>query len=163
MPLVVREAEDSDFAGVGEVDAASRLYAYTGLLDPANLAAVTPETQARIWGDRASRERDTHVMLVADQGGRVVGYSYVGPGDDPEIGDLYALFVHPDVLGTGVAQRLLDESLSVLRGFGYQIMLLWVLEGNDRAIRFYEKSGWRHDGTRRVSSRGPASLRYLYP
>jgi RimJ/RimL family protein N-acetyltransferase len=57
----------------------------------------------------------------------------------------------------------LDESLAVLRGFGYQTMLLWVLEGNDRAIRFYEKSGWRHDGTRRVSSRGPVTLRYLYP
>lgn len=163
VPLVVRVAEDSDLPGVGEVDAASRLHAYTGLLDQAELAGVTPQAQTQVWSERVARERDTHVMLVAQLEGRVVGYSYVGPGEDPQIGDLYALFVHPDVYGTGVAQRLLDESLSVLRGFGYQMMLLWVLEGNDRAIRFYEKSGWRHDGTRRVGRRGAVSLRYLYP
>jgi ribosomal protein S18 acetylase RimI-like enzyme len=158
----VRAAEDSDLPGVGEVDAASRLHAYTGLLDQAELAGVTPTAQAQLWSERVTRERDTHVMLVADQGDRIVGYSYVGPGDDGT-GDLYALFVHPDAHGSGVAQRLLDESLAVLRGLGYQMMLLWVFEGNDRAIRFYEKSGWRHDGTRRVTSRGAVALRYLYP
>ncbi|GIH10943.1 hypothetical protein Rhe02_90100 [Rhizocola hellebori] len=113
MPLIVRQAEDSDLPGVGEVDAASRLHAYTGLLEAAELAGVTPQAQVQVWRERATRERDTHVMLVADQGGRVVGYSYVGPDDDPRVSGLYALFVHPDAFGTGAAQRLLDESCSV--------------------------------------------------
>ena len=28
--------------------------------------------------------------------------------------------------------------------------LLWVLEGNDRAARFYEREGWRRDGATSV-------------
>ena len=38
--------------------------------------------------------------------------------------------------------RALDEMAEA----GFAHALVWVLEGNDRAIGFYEASGWRLDG-----------------
>jgi hypothetical protein len=34
-----------------------------------------------------------------------------------------------------------------LAACGYSSATLWVLEGNARAIRFYEQHGWAHDGS----------------
>jgi hypothetical protein len=33
---------------------------------------------------------------------------------------------------------------------GFTDALLWVLDGNDRAVRFYEGEGWSADGATRV-------------
>ena len=41
-------------------------------------------------------------------------------------------------------------ALNRLACAGYADATLWVLEGNDRAIAFYEAAGWRPDGVRRV-------------
>ncbi len=36
-----------------------------------------------------------------------------------------------------------------MRELGYTDVILWVLEDNPRARRFYEAAGWTLDGTRR--------------
>jgi hypothetical protein len=44
--------------------------------------------------------------------------------------------------------------------------MLWVLEGNGRAERFYRAAGWRHDGGRKVEEFQGADvveLRYRKP
>ena len=43
--------------------------------------------------------------------------------------------------GTGVGYVLFEEAV------GDRAAYLWVLAGNDRAIRFYERQGFRLDGT----------------
>lgn len=35
----------------------------------------------------------------------------------------------------------MQDAAAQLSEFGFGEVLLWVLEGNDRAIRFYEKAG----------------------
>lgn len=163
MPLIIRPVQETDLPAVGEVDCAARWHAYTGILPADQLAEVTPQAQQEVWAQRVAKEADSHHMLVAERDGQIVGYSYVGPGDDPQLGDLYALFVHPSAHGTGVAQQLMSASLAILDSLGYSRYLLWVHENNHQAIRFYEKSGWSHDGTRVVNQWGDYNLRYLYP
>lgn len=158
MSVIIRPVRDADLPAVGEVDSAARWYAYDGVLPAEQLASVTPKAQADSWSRRLAAEADSHRMLVAEVDGRIVGYGYVGPGDDPKVGDLYALFVAPDAHGTGVAQRLLAASLAELAAMGFDRYLLWVHERNERAIRFYERAGWIHDGTRATHSR-----QYRYP
>jgi hypothetical protein len=36
--------------------------------------------------------------------------------------------------------------VNVLRDAGFGAAILWVLDGNDRAQRFYEIGGWQLDG-----------------
>ncbi|MEA2478037.1 MAG: hypothetical protein QOC87_2236, partial [Actinomycetota bacterium] len=47
----------------------------------------------------------------------------------------------------GVA--LMDVAMGELRKRGFTSGVLWVLEGNARARRFYEAGGWRPDGGRK--------------
>ncbi len=63
---------------------------------------------------------------------------------------LQGLYVLPSAWGTGVAGRLHDEALSAISGAGCTHARLWVLEHNRRARSFYERRGWRPDGSSRV-------------
>lgn len=48
----------------------------------------------------------------------------------------------PEVRGSGLAKRLMDLHEKEARGQGCRQLALEVIKGNDRAIRFYEKSGY---------------------
>jgi GNAT superfamily N-acetyltransferase len=101
-------------------------------------------------------------MTVAVDGDRIVGFSYLGP--DPETGGmiLNAIHVDPSYVGGGVGKRLMVDALAHLGDRA----VLWVLAGNDRARRFYEKGGWRFDGTTRTELWGGVpieQLRYEWP
>jgi ribosomal protein S18 acetylase RimI-like enzyme len=61
--------------------------------------------------------------------------------------ELYQLFVSPDARGSGVASALIADAEARLAARGVETAWLACAIGNDRAARFYEKSGWRLAGT----------------
>jgi GNAT superfamily N-acetyltransferase len=63
---------------------------------------------------------------------------------------LEAIYVRPSSWGGGLAVTLHDAAVDELRARGVARARLWVLEENARARRFYERLGWRPDGTSRV-------------
>lgn len=65
-------------------------------------------------------------------------------------GRLERLYVRPAGWGSGVAQELHAAALDALREQGATSASLWCLVENPRARRFYEKHGWRLDGSERV-------------
>jgi GNAT superfamily N-acetyltransferase len=71
---------------------------------------------------------------------------------------LNGLYVRPSAWGTGVAARLHDRAVEAIRSSGHERARLWVLEQNTRARRFYERRGWRLDGTTRVVEFPPHPL-----
>ena len=81
--------------------------------------------------------------------------------DGAEIDQLY---VSPDARGTGLAQALLEDGVSRIRKAGHKTAFLYCEPKNDRAARFYERSGWRNTGLKVVSldtSEGPFELPVL--
>lgn len=88
--------------------------------------------------------------LVAEVDGEIVGFVSVGAARDEDAdGELYAIYVQPDRWGSGVGRSLIEAGEKRLRELGYREVLLWVLEDNPRARRFYEAAGWSTDGTTR--------------
>jgi GNAT superfamily N-acetyltransferase len=63
---------------------------------------------------------------------------------------LDGLYVVPERWGHGVGRALHDHVLERLRERGAVRGHLWALEHNERARRFYERLGWRQNGTTRV-------------
>ena len=65
-------------------------------------------------------------------------------------GRLHALYIDPDSLGQGIGHALMNHALSTFAAWGCERATLWVLEGNSRAISFYERQGWRCTGATNV-------------
>ena len=90
-------------------------------------------------------------LVATEANGTVVGFAHIGParegdGDPIVIGELAAIYLPPEVWGSGVGRRLMLAAVNVLRDAGFAEAILWVLEGNERAQRFYEIGGWQLDG-----------------
>ena len=119
---------------------------YPGLVSQTYLEKFTLEVSE----ERAKAWRDN--ILVAKDGYRVigfVGYGHHGP-EDPDTGEVYALYVLPEYQGMGVGRQLLDAALDKLSAF--PLLCLWAVKGNERAIRFYEKNGFRLNGEEKFVS-----------
>ena len=139
---------------------ASWRHAYRGLLPDEYLDRLSVEEREKTRREHLEEPSSEWGTLVADHGGRVVGFSAYGPSHDddapPATGEVPAIYLDPDVIGTGVGRELLAETIVALRAAGFTRATLWVLEGNDRARRFYEKAGWVWDGS--VSSHSFGSV-----
>lgn len=60
--------------------------------------------------------------------------------------ELYQLYVSAEARGKGVAAALIADAEDQLRERGFATAWLACAIGNERAARFYEKSGWRRAG-----------------
>ena len=77
------------------------------------------------------------------------------------IGEIRALFAHPDRRRTGIGRELVTRACEELAEMGYAEVTLWSLQENDEANAFYEALGFERDGTTQVRERlGAQEARY---
>ncbi len=122
--------------------------AYTGLMPEAVLEAHTLE-RCRESAQRGS-SGNTFVALDREDGDRVVGFAapcrsardFVSV---PEAGEIAALYVLREYQGLGLGRQLLEHCLAWIPR---PRVALFVLEGNEKAIGFYEHMGFRPTGHR---------------
>jgi GNAT superfamily N-acetyltransferase len=113
-------------------------------------ALSSEQLQALSLEEAVERHRRWPPTFVAEHGGQIVGFVSVGPSRDPATdGELFAIYVHPEHWGTGVGRTLIETGEEELRRLGHDEAILWVLDDNPRARRFYELAGWSADGTDR--------------
>ncbi|HWG02253.1 MAG TPA: GNAT family N-acetyltransferase [Trebonia sp.] len=168
----IRPATDADTGEIVRVRRASWVAAYSGII-PAPIIeratagggrAVSPPPWRRMLVAVSAPPADAPPVSAPPLPGEprpVIGYAGFGPerailppspapltpaGLGGEVGELYALYVTPDWWSAGVGRSLMDAVLAALRADGYQRAVLWVLEANARARRFYGKAGFRPDG-----------------
>jgi ribosomal protein S18 acetylase RimI-like enzyme len=114
--------------------------AYTGLMPQAILDARRDDVLGRVdrWRSWLSRGGTS----VAEHGMQLVGFVNAGSAIDlpPFEVQMFALYVRAAWWGSGVGHALFSAAV------GDRSAYLWVLEGNERAIRFYERQGFRFDG-----------------
>jgi GNAT superfamily N-acetyltransferase len=154
-----------DVPAIVAVQARSWRESYRGLVDDAYLDALPLQDWIASWRAQFFSARD-RTCLLAEAGGRVVGFASAGPpgepeGLDPSVGELHTLYVEAAHQGAGLGRLLLERALDHLRDRGYITAVLWVLEGNARGIRFYEAAGWTPDGARASDCWGATNLARL--
>ena len=102
---------------------------------PAALVEVrTPESFLQRAADRVG---DTTVAVVE---GDIAGFTMV-TGDEVE-----QVYVARSQRGSGVAALLLDDARRRIGDAGHAVAWLAVATGNERARRFYRRSGWTDEG-----------------
>ena len=67
-------------------------------------------------------------------------------GAPQDEGEVYAFYMHPSVWGTPATNWAFLFCLQRLKNMGYRSAVVWVLEENRRARRFYEKYGFSSEG-----------------
>lgn len=102
-------------------------------------------------------------VLTAQQDGRIVGYAMLirGVSDDLDIppdvqqavdirpaAELSKIYLLPEYHGVGVSTALMELTLATAAEWGVRCVWLGVNQGNQRAQRFYIKSGFKINGTR---------------
>ncbi|OBG18802.1 GNAT family N-acetyltransferase [Mycobacterium sp. 852002-51057_SCH5723018] len=159
----VRPAVPADAREVARVHVRSWQSAYRGLIAQDYLDGLKPEA----WANRYTFGRvglRLPSTVVAVDGSAICGLATTGLGDDehlPNFGELMALYVDPAYHGTGVGRLLITAARERLRRVGVAGALLWVLDGNARARRFYERDGWRFDGACRTEVFGNSPVRQV--
>jgi GNAT superfamily N-acetyltransferase len=134
-PLVVRGATRT------EVDALARIW-FEGWND-AHARILPPElARFRTLGDfRARLSANLENTIVATSEDSLVGLAMIKKDE------LDQLYVSQAAGGSGAAGALVTAVLERMRQAGHRRAWLACAFGNDRAARFYEKSGWSRTGT----------------
>jgi GNAT superfamily N-acetyltransferase len=121
-------------------------------------AAVLPEALAKLRTLDSFRDRMnaalTDVRVIGEIGHPLAFHLIKGD-------ELYQFYVSSEARGTGVATALIQDAEAIMRARGIRTAWLACAVGNDRAARFYEKSGWHRTGTQCVpteTSAGPYPL-----
>jgi GNAT superfamily N-acetyltransferase len=148
----VRRAIEADARALAELHVRAWQWAYRDRLPEAfldSLSATVEGREARRRDVLAHPESELRTW-VAEVSGEIVGFADTGPSRDDdaasEVAELYAIYVDQKVLATGVGRALMQQATDDLRERGYRTGVLWVLDGNTTAQRFYEAAGWSLDG-----------------
>ena len=183
--LTIRPAAPNDAQAVARIHVQGWRFAYQGLvpqgyLDSLNITEDTERMRGYLSqlpqnlppsrsaprlnsGDSGKR---SFMLAVRDDAVLGICHFSAAPNnaDRPEratpggemVGRLHSLYIDPGALGQGIGHALMNRVLSTFAVWGCERAHLWVLEGNSRAISFYERQGWQLTGETKVDrSFGP--------
>jgi len=118
--------------------------------DPKRFLPVTAQTEERYGAFLASQLDEPDVfVLVAERGGKVLGYAYAGvEGYDymslrGPAGVLNDIVVDPPERGRGIGRMLLEATIQELKSRGAPRIVLSTAEQNEAAQRLFERAGFR--------------------
>jgi len=146
--VTIRPATPDDLSAIGRLGALLVKTHYD--FDPKRFMAPTRHTEsgyASFLGSQLGRE--DVVVLVAAEGGTVIGYTYAGvEGRDwmslrGPAGVLYDIVVDPTRRGRGVGRALLEATVAALRSRGSPQVVLSTADRNAAAQRLFESAGFR--------------------
>jgi len=145
----IRLATTDDVAAIAGLHVRTWQAAYRGLLPDAALGAMTPAQRRPMWQQILGAAPRGHSVLVAIRDETLVGFASLGPANPAAtaipVFELYALYVEPSAQRQGTGSLLLLEAEDAMHRAGAIHGQLWVLDGNERAQRFYGSHGWRPD------------------
>ncbi|HLW54745.1 MAG TPA: N-acetyltransferase [Candidatus Angelobacter sp.] len=139
-----RDATAEDADAIAHLHAESWRSAYRGTFSDDFLDHQVHQERAAAWNARFSgAESRGFFVLLAESAGQIEGFACVFPADHAIFGSYVDnLHVQPKLTGRGLGRRLLSEVARRLMAEGFPDgMYLWVVEQNQRALRFYERAG----------------------
>jgi RimJ/RimL family protein N-acetyltransferase len=159
--VAVRAATVEDATGIAEVHVAAWQAAYRGLLPQALLDGLSVEQRTTGWHRTISAAGRGVVHVATDREQRVVGFVHTCRSRDDDAddrtGELTSIYLRPELWDRGVGSRLHDAAIAALAA-DFEEATLWVLDGNARSRAFYERKGWRPDGSVKRDAIGVADV-----
>ena len=145
----VRRARLEDARAIARVHAETWREAYEHVFGSERLASVSTDARLGQW-ERILAAGQSDVFVAVDDGDGIVGFVSTGDSRDADAeAELFAIYVLPEAWGTGAGSALMRAGIEAMRLRASGDAVLWVLDDNPRARRFYEREGWALDGERK--------------
>ncbi|MBA3234180.1 MAG: GNAT family N-acetyltransferase [Propionibacteriales bacterium] len=156
MTIVVRPPVVEDIDRLAVVNVEAWRHAYTGIVVQQRLDEMDLDEYRSRWQLNLTDPTDDRTCLVAEIDGVLAAYGIAGgyrPQDEADetpdtagLGELYAIYAHPEFQGIGAGKAVHDAVLARLSENGYAEAALWILRDNIRTRAWYARQGWRGDG-----------------
>lgn len=118
-------------------------FAYKGMIPQDYLDSIP----AGRWADGIHGAGRSNLVLI--ENGMMIGTASFGKSrweKYSDYGEIISIYLLPDFIGKGYGSLLICKCVEELKQRGYHKVLLWVLEENHRARKFYEKTGFIDSG-----------------
>ena len=166
MDIRIREAVPADAGPIARVHIDTWRTSYAGIVPDEHLAGLSYRDREAVWVQILTGDRPAHCNLVAETGrGAIVGFAGGGPereGDEVYRGELYAIYLLREHQHRGIGRLLASAVARRLLAAGFDSMLLWVLEENRPARRFYESLGGEQVGRKTIAIGGAGLVEVSY-
>ena len=150
--MLVRNAELEDMKQFGHIMAVSFRTAFVDFVSQQTMDDCAQEDNCIALLEGIFREGKVHFLMGENSG--MLAWQHTEDG-----AEIIAIHSLPESWGTGLGHAMLEEALNQI---GNQPVFLWAFKENKRARRFYEKHGFRWDGSERVSEfDGALEVRYV--
>lgn len=150
--MIVRNADFADMKQLGHIMCVSFRTAFQSFVSPKTLDACAREDNCAALLEGLYRDGKMHFLIGEDRG-------MLCWQETEEGAEIVAIHSLPESWGTGLGHAMLTEALEEI---GEKPVFLWAFRDNQRARRFYEKHGFRWDGSERVSEfDGAVEVRYV--
>jgi GNAT superfamily N-acetyltransferase len=142
--FAIRPARLDDADGIARAHTESWRTSYRGILPDAVLARIDVDQRAASW--RRTLQDGSMLTLVAyDVTHRdIVGLCDAGPSRrDPGAGEVYRMYLEHHARRHGLGREMFEQVTQWLRSQSVRSLVIWVLDNNHHARRFYEAMGGR--------------------
>ena len=144
----IRPATLRDAKAIAELHVAAWQHAYAQLLAPEDLKSLSVDKRLAMWRE-AIEYAEPQVLVASTEAGKLVGFVAFDRSRDPKTkpttGELWALYVAPDVVGTGAGLALWDAARDACEEEGFNEVTAWVFARNDRALTFFDAAGFKRE------------------
>lgn len=144
MNVTIRSARCNDAEEIGRVHYRAWIETYTGMLPESCLAARSEEKSIQFFSRSECKN-----IAVAEVDGEIIGFCGYGEfrdTSDDMIGEIQGIYLLDACKRMGIGRKLMAYALERLSELGNSEVGLWVLDANERAIRFYEALGFAYSG-----------------
>lgn len=140
-----RKMKSSDATGIAAIQVACWQKAYAGIIPEKYLAALDVSNKARSWENGLSVNPDVIRIVALEKNvplGFIAGLENRSSAFYPDItSEAWSIYVHPDYWHRGIGRSLLQAFIEEMKKLKHTSMIIWALEENLPARKFYESMG----------------------
>lgn len=143
--MTIRQAAIKDVIQIARIHVESWRAAYKGILPESFINKIDIETR-RIHWEKVISDGSLAIFVRTDSNDSVLGWAAFGPDReapiDQNITELHAIYIDPKFVQHGFGTELLSYGIRKTVSPQPRSLVVWVLEENTPALRFYYKNGF---------------------
>jgi GNAT superfamily N-acetyltransferase len=162
--FAIRAASVADASEITRVQTSSWQTSYRGLLPDSILDTMDTARRASMRREILLDPDALNLVAYDTTFNELVGFCNAGRSrrQGPNVGELYEIYIVDRAKRFGLGRELFEGTTAWCRAHRMTSLIIWVLEGNAHARRFYEAMGGHQGGRMQSSVRGHPVIELSY-